>query len=167
MSRLHKRLVIIFCLGVLLCGVGTGVAFTEFGGLTYGGEQVLGDPDIRTENIDVEFGTGEDACKVWSVNIRNYVVQVDNSVPKDTVRFCVTYNAERVEPFAYWSDKEGVVLSWCWKDCDDEMALMMEAKDVMLRNLKEGRLVSFDTPDMENVTVLVNAENEADVRMMH
>lgn len=167
MSRLHKRLIILFCLGVLLCGVGAGVAFTEFGELTYGGEQILGDPDIRTENIDVEFEAGEEACEVWGVDIRNHAVQVDNSVPKDTVRFCVTYNAERVEPFAYWSEEEGVIFSWYWKDYGDEMALMMEAKDAVLRNLKEGRLVSFDTPDMENVTVLVNAENEEGVRVMY
>lgn len=67
MSRLHKRLIVVFCLGVLLCGVGAGVAFTEFSALTYGGRQILGDPDMRTENFDVEFEAGEEARKsgVW------------------------------------------------------------------------------------------------------
>lgn len=36
MSRLHKISIIVFCFGVLLCGIGAGVAFMEFGGYTYG-----------------------------------------------------------------------------------------------------------------------------------
>ena len=165
MSRLHKRLIIVFCLGVLLCGVGAAVTLTEFSGLTYGGKQVLGDPDIRTENIDVEFEAGEDAWEVWGWGIGDWGMRVDNSVPKDTVRFCVTYNANRIEPFAYWSEEDGLVFSWCWRERGDKMALMMEAKDVVMQNLKEGRLVSFEVPDMEEVTVLVNSENADDVRI--
>ena len=124
MSRLHKRLILVFCLGVLLCGVGAGVAFTEFGALSYGGQQILGDPDIRTENFDVKFEVGEEERKVW----------------------CVRTNDLNIR---------------------DEMALMMEAKDVVLQNLKEGKIVSVDTVDLEDVTVLVNAKSESDVRLMY
>lgn len=167
MSRLHKRLMIAFCLGVLLCGTGAGIAFTEFGALTYGGQQLLGDPDMRTKNIDVEFEAGEEERKVWCVRTNDLNIQVDNTVPENTVRFCVTYNADRVEPYAYWTEEEGVVFSWSWKNHDDDMALMMEAKDVLLRNLKEGKIVSFDAPGLEEVTVLVNAKSERDVRLMY
>ena len=44
---------------------------------------------------------------------------------------------------------------------------MMEAKDVVLQNLKEGKIVSVDTVDLEDVTVLVNAKSESDVRLMY
>lgn len=167
MSRLHKSLIIVFCLGVLLCGAGVAVALTEFSELTYGGRQILGEPNIRTENIDVKFEAGEDACKVWGVNTRDREIQVDNSIPEDTVRFCVTYNADRIEPFGYWSEEEGIVFSWYWVSREDEMALIMEAKDVVLRNLKEGRLVSFDVPEVEEVKVLVNSASEEAVKLMH
>lgn len=167
MSRLHKKLILVFCLGVLLCGVGAGVAFTEFGALSYGGQQILGDPDIRTENFDVKFEVGEEERKVWCVRTNDLNIRVDNSVPENTVRFCVTYNADRIEPYAYWTEEEGVVFSWSWKPHEDEMALMMEAKDVVLQNLKEGKIVSVDTVDLEDVTVLVNAKSESDVRLMY
>ena len=167
MSRLHKRLIVVFCLGVLLCGVGAGVAFTEFSALTYGGRQILGDPDMRTENFDVEFEAGEEARKVWGVGANDIMLRVDDSVPRGTVRFCATYNAERIKPYAYWSEEEGVVFSWYRKNHDDEMALMMEAKDVVLRNLKEGKIISVDTIGLEKVIVLVNSENEDDVRLLY
>lgn len=167
MSRLHKGLIVVFCLGVVLCGVGAGVAFTEFGTLTYGGRQILGDPDIRTENFDVEFETGEEARKIWGVATNNLLIRVDDSVPEGTVRFCVTYNADWIEPYAYWSEEEGVVFAWSRKEYKDEVALMMEAKDVILQNLKEGRIVSVDTAGLEEVIVLVNSESEDDVRLMY
>lgn len=167
MSRLHKRLILVFCLGVLLCGVGTGVAFTEFGALRYGGKQILGDPDMRTENFDVKFEVGGEERRVWCVRTNDLNIRVDNSVPENTVRFCVTYNADRIEPYAYWSEEEGVVFSWSLKRHEDEMALMMEAKDVVLQNLKEGKIVSVDTVYLEDVTVLVNAKSENDVRLMY
>jgi len=47
------------------------------------------------------------------------------------------------------------------------MALMMEAKDVVLRNLKEGKIISVDTIGLEKVIVLVNSENEDDVRLLY
>ncbi|MDE7188342.1 MAG: hypothetical protein K2O13_12680, partial [Lachnospiraceae bacterium] len=71
-----------------------------------------------------------------------------------------------IKPYAYWSEEEGVVFSW-YRNHDDGMALMMEAKDVVLRNLKEGKIVSVDTIDLEKVIVLVNSENEDDVRLLY
>ena len=44
---------------------------------------------------------------------------------------------------------------------------MMEAKDVVLRNLKEGKIISVDTIGLEKVIVLVNSENEDDVRLLY
>lgn len=167
MSRMHKILIVVFCLGVLLCGAGAGVAFTEFGALTYGGKQQLGNPDIRTEDLDVEFETGEEARKVWAVRTNMLSIRVDDSVPVNTVRFRVTYNADEVEPYAYWTKEEGVVFSWSWKGYEDDVALLMEAKDVVLRNLKEGKVVSFDRTAVKEVVVLVNSKSEDDVRMMY
>ena len=54
MSRLHKISIIVFCLGVLLCGIGSGLIFTELDGLVYGGKHILGEPDMRTDESDVE-----------------------------------------------------------------------------------------------------------------
>lgn len=167
MSKLQKALIIVFCFGVLLCGLGSGIAFTEFSALSYGGKQLLGEPDMRTDTIDVEFEPGEEVREIVGSYVRgNCNVQTDNSIPQNTVRFRVTYNADVVTPYAYWEeDSEQIVCSYYWHDTYDDMAYMMEAKDVALQNLKEGRLVSFDVPDIEKVTILVNPDSVPDLRM--
>lgn len=170
MSRLHKISIVVFCVGVLLCGIGAGMMFVEFDGFDYGGKYVLGEPDLRTEQIDVAFEPKEEALSVWGVagsyNRLPPKVETDSSIPKDTVRFQVTYNAKCVVPFARWQeDEDRIDINWYWKDTGDDLALMMEAKDVVLRNLKEGRLVSCDVLQVEEVVVSVNPANEENVRI--
>lgn len=165
MSKLHKNLLIVFCFGVLLCGLGAGVAFTEFSTLTYDGKRILGKTDMRTEYYDVRFRPGEGPYEVHATFFGG-TIQTDDSIPKDTVRFCVTYNAERVEPYAYWDvTNKNIVCTYFWKNVNDDMALVMEAKDVVLQNLKEGKLVSFEALEIEEMTIMVNPENEKDLWM--
>ncbi len=169
MSKLQKIFIGIFCAGVLLCGVGTGVALTEFSALSYGGKLALGKTDMRTEYIDVTYEAGEDKLDLtgwyrWMPED----VKTDKSVPVNTVRFCVTYNAERVEPYAYWNEEEGyAAVSWHWKDGEDEVALMMQAQDLVLENLREGKIVSLDVLALEDVTILVNPAEEGKVRLIY
>lgn len=160
MSKWQKILIIVFCVGVLLCGFGAGISFTEFGGLSYGGKQFIGETDIRTENFDVKFEAGEGRQEVASYwGMSDYNLQIDDSIPKNTVRFCVTYNAESITPFAYWEkDSERILLSYDWHGIYDDIAFMMEAKDVVLQNLKDGKIVSLDEMELEEVTILVNPE---------
>lgn len=177
MSRQHKIAIVIFCIGVLLCGIGAGMAFTEFGSFTYGGRQILGETDMRTEDFDVAFVPKENQ-KTIIVGAMAYAAEIaevctDASVPPDTVRFRVTYNGKRVEPFANFEEASSeenfdrIDFALYWRNGDDETALMMEAKDIVLRNLKEGKIVSLDTVDVEGVTILVNPKNENDVRIMY
>ncbi len=168
MNKLHKILIGVFCIGVLLCGVGTGVAFTEFSKLTYGGRQYLGKTDMKTENFDVKYEPGEKPQDIIGWYRRDqYRLLTDSGIPENTVRFCVTYNAERVTPSAYWDEENGdVIMTYQWNDAQDETALMMEAKDLVLQNLKEGKIVSLDVMDVENVTVLVNPESRPDIKLV-
>ena len=91
----------------------------------------------------------------------------DPAIPENTVRFRVTYNGERILPHAVWEEKYNqVVLLNHWVSEEDDMELMMKAKDLFLENLKAGRIVSFDTPGMEEVTVTVNPTNKDDVHLV-
>lgn len=172
MNRQHKITIVVFCLGVLLCGIGAGVAFTEFSSLAYGGMQILGDPEMVTRDFDVEFEPKEDSWDIIGINgvyrYGNMDIQTDSSVPVNTVRFRVTYNTKRAEPFAHMDlDDKKIYFGWSWMDSNDEMALTMEAKDVVLQNLKEGKLVSFDAIELEEVEVLVNPKSVDDVRIIY
>ncbi|MCM1156094.1 MAG: hypothetical protein NC314_04845 [Roseburia sp.] len=171
MSRLHKVLIATFCCGVLLCGMGAGVMFTELDGLQYGGTQIIGSSDMQTKNIDVEFASEEEMQKVESGYFGGMgTLQTDSSIPKNTIRFQVTYDAERIEPYVFTADEtdERIVFSWYWTGHDEDLEFFMEAKDVFLQNLREGKLVSIETEDvMQELTILVNPADEERVQLMY
>lgn len=167
MSRRHKILIGIFCIGVLICGLGTGIAVMEFSSLTYGGKQIVGKTDMKTENIDVAFEPGDEPYCVWGQGQRE--IKTDSRVPLNSVRFQVTYNAERVTPYAYLNEEEKEFQfqsRWTGEDADD-FEVMMEAKDLVLQNLKERKLISLDTIGIEEIVILVNPENEEDVKLIY
>lgn len=170
MSRLHKTLIIVFCCGVLICGLGTGVMFTEFGGLTYGGTQAIGPTDMETKTIDMEFASGEEVQEIEGWYLRNADdIRTDSSVPKNTVRFQVVYDAGRVSPYAFTDENDNNIhFSWYWIGNDDDLAIMMEAKDVILQNLKEGRLIYVVRPDViEELTVIVNPADKDRLKLIY
>ena len=43
----------------------------------------------------------------------------------------------------------------------------MEGKDLVLQNLKERKIISLEWIELEEVVVLVNPENEEDVRLVY
>ncbi|MCM1134975.1 MAG: hypothetical protein NC400_05300 [Clostridium sp.] len=170
MSKLHKLLIVVFCIGVLICGLGAGFMFMEFSYLTYGGEQIVGKTNMKTENIDVAFEPAEEKYLVrgdwgWS----QLEIQMDSRVPLNNVRFQVTYNTERIIPYAYLNE-EGkefyFVPRWIGGD-DGEIAALMEAKDLILQNIRERRIVSLERVDIEEIVVLVNPANEEDVKLVY
>ncbi len=168
MKKMHKILLAVFCAGVLLTGIGAGVLITEFSALSYGGKELLGKTDMRTENFDVKFEPGEESvCITGWYNWKQEEVLTDEAVPENTVRFRATYNGERIFPHAVWEEENNqAALLWRWVSEEDDMELMMKAKDLFLENLKEGRIISFDTPGMEEVTVTVNPANKDDVHLV-
>lgn len=173
MSKWQKIMIGVFCIGVLLCGLGAGVAFTEFSGLSYGGEQIIGSPDMRTDVFDVAFEGREEATVVVGTYPRNgWELTADESVPENTVRFCSTYNAKRIKPQAYWTywteTGEHIVFDYYWNGGNnDEIAYIMECKDVVLQNLREGKLVSCDVLDMESLTISVNPKTFDKVKVFY
>ena len=168
MKRMHKILLAVFCTGVLLTGIGVGALVTEFSALAYGGKEILGGTDMRTENLDVEFEPDEEKLFIggwyrWDQD----AILTDVGIPENTVRFQVTYNKERIAPCPVWEKEYNqVVLLERWVSEEDDMELMMQAKDLFLKNLKAGRIISFDTLGIEKVTVTVNPANEDDVRLV-
>ena len=168
MKKYHIILIGIFAAGVLLTGIGAGVAFTEFSALTYGGKEIVGETEMRTEAFDVEFEPGDERQFIggW-YNWAQTDILTDAGIPENTVRFRATYNGERIFPHAVWEEENNqAALLWRWVSEEDDMELMMKAKDLFLENLKEGRIISFDTPGMEEVTVTVNPANKDDVHLV-
>jgi len=167
MKLFHKILLGVFCGGVLLTGVGTGVAFTEFSSLTYGGEYQLGKEEMVTEEFDVDIDPEKGKWQIDGYRFDEGIeFVVDESIPENTVRFEITYNKALVKPEIHPSlyGDTWCLEIWCSYEASDEVAMLMEAKDAVLSGLKEGTVPFFTSvQDMKEAVVLVNPANEDDI----
>ena len=182
MRRCQKILLGTLCAGVLLGGIGTGISLVEFSSLEYAGERIVGEVRMETKTLEVEIDPEEGRWGLsdnmpWAAEMS---VEADETVPENTVRFQVEYNAAKVTPQAetsvytseYWDENNEYVeearplveLYCIWEDHEDDMKLFMEVKDEFLADLKEGKLASYQSaPYVESVDIRINPANEDDV----
>lgn len=102
MRNVQKVLTGMFLSGILIGGVGTGIAMVEYSSLAYGGEKLIGEESLVTRNLDYQFepdgGTLELAeFRYWN---RDEIqeIEIDSGVPAGMVRYEVTYNEKSVSP---------------------------------------------------------------------
>ena len=102
MRRIQKILFGTFLGGVLLCGVGAGTALVEYSSFTYAGEKKIGWEDLETKNLDFSFDRQKGSLIVdtgfWGRRVSDGI-EADPAVPEGIIRYEVTYNKKRVEPF--------------------------------------------------------------------
>ena len=149
MTRLHKITIGIFCGGILLSGIGAGVAFGEFSGLAYGGAEVVGKTDIVTRDISKEIDPEQG---VW--NIDGYWDTAPDVEDDDADTWRQTRNPA-LELRCYWQDTD-----------ESNFQNLMEAKDKVLVGLKRGELISVvGAPHIKQVQIFYNPVNEKDLRL--
>lgn len=179
MRNIQKVMVAVFCTGVFLTGIGTGVAFSEFSSFDYSGEKTVGNVNVITETLDYTYQPSEEG-PVTILN--NYYFYrdgrkdarfiKDESVPENTIRFQVTYNERAVSPYLIFSDGEqhadgeyedpyvGIRFDYL----QDDLEVFMSCKDQILEDLKERRIGSYRTITVEKVTVSINPASDGAVR---
>lgn len=122
MRKLHIALLSVFATGVLLGGIGTGIAFGEYSGLEYQGEVMLGEENLVTTEFCYDFSMEDEKQVVlnychWGDETKNTLVVEDASVPAGTICYVVTYNEEVVRPkLVHWEqelEEEG------WRNIED------------------------------------------------
>lgn len=113
MRRVHKVITAVFLGGVLLGGVGTGIALVEYSSLAYGGEHLIGEEYLVTKSLDYEFAQDGRILILpgrYDMGImRAPLIETDDTVPVGIVRYEVTYNEKRLVPqliFEPWEEEE-------------------------------------------------------------
>lgn len=145
MRKLHIALLCVFSAGVLLGGIGTGIALGEFSDLTYQGEVLLGEENVVTKEFYYDFSS-EDGEQVflsychWGDQSRDSLLVEDQSVPVGTVCYSVTYNEEMVRPkLIYWEQEQEDDGWTIVQDADDEDQTEAEGKVKKRRVMLELR----------------------------
>ena len=95
--------------GVLFGGLGTGIGFGEFSSMEYLGRVEIGQENQVTEDLDFIYtpkeGSGVRLAWVdWGDYRAQSLVKQDPSVPKNVIRYEVTYNADQVRPYLLFAE---------------------------------------------------------------
>lgn len=170
MRKIRIILAAVFCVGVLLAGVGTGICFLEFSSFTYAGEKEIGVADIKTVTLEYELEEETSDEEPLNIGRRDMFITSekditeDETVPVNTVRFEVTYNAEEVEPFLNYTDTDNYLFLDYFYQGDDFKDFMM-SKDILLEEIKNREISTYKNTRFVNVKVMVNPESRERVQV--
>lgn len=108
MRKVHIVLLTVFAAGVLLGGIGTGIAFGEYSSMGYGETVLLGEEDLVTGELIYEFEPvpGEKIAlnpNYWGNSDGKSILLEDANLPMGTICYDVTYNSKMTAPhLSYW-----------------------------------------------------------------
>ena len=113
MRNVQKVLIGIFLSGVLLGGIGTGIAVGEFSSLGYGGRKIVGTENLVTKEMDFEMPM-DGRTIILAYHGYHYGweggLMEDPSIPVGIVRYEVTYNERQIEPRLFYQEYEQEIL---------------------------------------------------------
>lgn len=171
MRKMYKIIGGMLVAGVLIAGIGSGVAFAEYSNFEYGGEKVLENSKYITKTVNYQVPKQNDTeqkqklyIEIMEGHMYSTVVE-DTSVPKDTVRFEIQYLTDRkdikplVEEMA-WDNGNKTKKYICLK-CDysyNDVRDFMRIKDVLLEDLKAHTLSDYQMDGVKSVKILINPD---------
>lgn len=170
MCKIQKILIGVFVCGVLLGGVGTGIAFVEYSSFAYGGEKKVGEEHLVTRQLDHIFDPARGRIAVdadWSWGeYGDCQILADPSVPEHVIRYEVTYNEKEVRPYLIYDESEeepadipdyiqGRIFLGV-RHIGNDFATWMECKEDFLRELKQKRISYYERIGLAGVKIRVN-----------
>lgn len=172
MRRIQKILSGIFLGGVLLGGIGTGVALVEYSSLVYAGERQLGEEYVVTRELDYVFSPETEEVTIvdsyWEENMD--LIEMDETVPEGTIRYVIDYNEKAVKPsLVYWEadeepdeepqSRKNTQLQLRVRYISSDFAVLMTCKDEILTELKQKRIFDYDMVYIDDLKIKVNPQS--------
>ncbi len=181
--KIQMILMGVFVCGVLLGGIGTGIAFVEYSSFAYAGEKTIGEEYLVTRQLDQAFDPAKGRVGIeagwYGYEDGDSPVVADPSVPENLVRYEVTYNEKAVRPYVVYDGFEdpdqpgGTVTSGEEPSPEsrermqgrtilrvrytgNDFALWMACKDDFLKELRERKIASYRQVTVADVKVKVN-----------
>ncbi len=172
------KIVVVVCLafGVVLGGIGTGIGFVEFSSFTYGGEKSL----FKEEKTVTRVTTNVPLGNIGRIELENIYdghdwiepeVVFDATIPQGQICYEIVNNQKDISYMAdsyityeeEYEDTQGqegdvyrVYLSQGYGR--NELKVIMEIKDEMLKDIKERKVYSYKTNEMISAKILVNPQ---------
>lgn len=109
MRKIQKLLIGMFFGGVLLGGIGTGIALVEYSSFAYAGEKKIGEENLVTKDFDYSFdparGKISVGCGWWEYEQYGSHIETDETVPQGMIRYAITYNDRTTQPYLIYDER--------------------------------------------------------------
>lgn len=154
MKRLRMLAGGMLCLGVLLGGIGLGIAFGEFSGFTY--RKISAEEgQFQTERYTCSLETEDGPFRILSYTDSTKSLEADETVPVNTMEVSVVYNSQVCQP-DIWSEDGKLVIDIYDTNTKSDLERLMEWKDEVLEGLKEREFRDYQVEWVQSVTCRVN-----------
>lgn len=173
---LRKVLIILFCVGILFCGIGTGIAFKEYSSFEYLGQKNIGgnktDTVILTEDLDKKEGNQRLSVIGVKVEKGNITLETSKKIPKDKIQFVVEYNASNVKDIHVNENRYDEYGCYenepSWKEYyissvvkdNNEIDQILRHKDEVLENIKQKQFYEYNYERIRSIKVVVHPSNK-------
>ncbi|MDE6433614.1 MAG: hypothetical protein K2L07_05235 [Lachnospiraceae bacterium] len=139
MRRIYKIIGVLLISGVLLTGIGSGVAFAEYSNFEYGEESTLEGSEYFTKTVEYKVAQNKAASEdEWldvELDYYRYTVVEDKGIPKDTICFVIHYlsDKEDVNPQIIEQGGNSIFLATDYQY--EDMRDFMRVKDMILTEI--------------------------------
>ena len=152
----------VFCAGVLMGGLGTGIAFAEISGFSY---QPVETPQENFKTESVTYIMPRETDKKIGID-RFYggafcKLECQEDIPRGQAEISITYNenACSIALIDDVNDEENVRLRF-YLDCGSDFEVFMKVKDDFLEGLRRKEIRDYQMEYIKRVEVRVNPEDE-------
>lgn len=170
-----KIMISIFFTGLLLMGIGSGVAFAEFSSFDYGGRKLINGEMTRiTLEQKIPEQTETIRFFVNGYSSRRVRFETDDSMETDTVSVEVFCNQNVISPYIreekkinqaeveeteYLEEGEAVYLiDYNYNNSYDEVSEFFKIKEEFLEGIKKKVIYSYSNEDIEKVVIKAPSE---------
>lgn len=164
MRRIYKIIAGMLIVGVLVTGIGSGVAFAEYSTFEYGGEAFLEDSEYFIKTVEYKVPEEEDSINISSEYHLSLVE--DEDIPKDMMKFVIHYvsdDKDVVPEIVQMQDEDKKDI---YLNCDyqyNDFRNMMRMKDPILKDLKAHKISDYQYDGVKSVELHVNPEADFEV----
>lgn len=158
-GEVRKKAAITFFSGLLLFGIGCGVAFAEFASFQYMGEKTIVEEQIEIETLEAFIPEEQEEiwfqCYPYPYEGMVMAREEDEQMKPGEVQIEVTYNAKSMELELFQAADEIVVQGFYRGSSFGEF---MKYKDEVLNCLKNRQVYDWKTSRIQSVVIRGNAE---------
>lgn len=162
MRKIYKIAGVMLVTGVLMAGIGSGVAFAEYSTFEYGGESTLEGSEYFTKTLEYKIPPKE-SCEMLNIVINGgpYAIVEDSSISKDMVQFEISYLADDRNVKPRLEEYTGEDVKYIYLSCDyryNTFRDIMRVKDPVLSDLKNHKISNYQLDRIEVIEIHVNPE---------